>query len=69
MKYLIDRIEGNIAVCEDYSGKRIEIEKSHLPEEAKEGSAILVSENGDISLVDDSERENRIAEKMKNIWK
>ena len=69
MKYLIDRIEENIAVCEGGSGQRIEIEKSCLPEGAKEGSAILVSENGDISLVDDSERENRIAEKMKKIWR
>jgi len=69
MKYIIDRIEGNIAVCEDEKLKMVEIEKSRLPKGSKEGSAIQIDENGVITLFDDTEREKRIAEKMKAIWK
>jgi len=69
MIYVIDRIEGNIAICEDDSGKRIEVDKSLLPSGATEGVTIEIYINGDISLLGDIERKNRIAAKMKSAWR
>jgi hypothetical protein len=69
MKYVIDRIEGTIAVCEGEDGKMVEITKTRLPNGAREGSAILIDDDGKISLADNTVMEKRIAEKMKAIWK
>ena len=40
MRYIIDRIEGNIAVCEDENGKMIEVDILKLPQNIKEGDCI-----------------------------
>ncbi|MDR1703887.1 MAG: DUF3006 domain-containing protein [Clostridiales bacterium] len=69
MKYIVDRFEGDIAVCETEDGSRREIIRSLLPEGAREGSAVVFDEDGNSRLIDDSERVNRIAAKMKNIFK
>lgn len=50
MKYIIDRFEDNFAVCEDENQNFVDIEKSKLPEEAREGDIIIV--NGDKITVD-----------------
>lgn len=67
---VVDRIEGNIAVCENRnSGKIIEIDVSKLPKEIKEGT-VLKYEKGiyNIDLEEKKKIEDRIKEKMKNIW-
>ena len=69
IEYVIDRFEGNIAVCEDNSRNFIEIDKARLPEGAREGSTIIMDNKGGISLVDSSVREKRIADKMKAVWR
>ena len=69
MEYVIDRFEGNIAVCEDESRNFIEIDKARLPEGAHEGSTIVVDDKGLISLGDGTVREKRIADKMKAAWR
>ena len=69
MKYIIDRFEGNTAICEDDSMDHVERDIARLPEGVREGSAIVVGDDGVISLVDDSEREKRIADKMKAVWR
>jgi len=69
MKYVIDRIAGNIAVLEGYDGSHLELEKIKLPKGAKEGSSIKIDESGSVTLFVDAEREERIAAKMKNVWR
>ena len=71
LKFVIDRIEGEIAVCENLETKEIvEILVINLPEESKEGRC-LTEENGaykiDFSLAE--ERRRRIEEKRKKLWK
>ena len=68
--FVIDRIENNIAVCENRStGKMTEIEISKLPKDIKEG-AVLKYENGEykIDIEEQKNIEERIKEKMRNIW-
>jgi len=69
MKYVIDRIVGNIVVLEGYDDSRVEIDKARLPKGAKEGSSIEIGEDGVVRLFVDEERERRIAEKMRKVWR
>lgn len=67
---VVDRIENNIAVCEDRkSGEILEINITNLPTEIKEGT-VLKYEKGvyKIDLKEQSSIEQRIKDKMKNIW-
>jgi translation initiation factor 6 (eIF-6) len=57
MKYIIDRFEGDLAVCEAEDGKMVEIEKSKLPENAEVGDVIIL-ENGHF-LVNKEETDKR----------
>ncbi len=70
-EYVIDRFEGNIAVCEERkTGKKKEILKEELPEGVKEGS-ILKEENGKYVKIEkeQEEVESRIKDKMNKLWK
>jgi len=70
-EFVIDRFEGDIAICEDRkTGEKKEIRKELLEEGLIEGS-IIKKENG--KYVQSKERqeeiEERIDRKMKQIWK
>lgn len=70
MKFAIDRIEGNIAVCQNIENKEIvEIDVCNLPKEIKEGSVVFF-DGKDYFL--DEEEENkirkRIQDKMNKLW-
>jgi len=41
MKIIVDRFEGNYAVCEADGNKMINIERSRLPKEAREGDVLI----------------------------
>ena len=41
MKYIIDRFEGEIAVCEDETGTTVDIKRSDLPSKADVGNVII----------------------------
>jgi len=69
VKYIIDRFEGDYAVCEDENVEFINIGRKFLPEGAVEGSSFYMDANGRTGLTDDSERRKRIESKMKKIWK
>ena len=69
MKYVIDRFEGDVAICEDDSRNFIEIRRDRLPAGAKEGSVLSVCGGGAISLSEDPERSKRIAGKMDSVWR
>lgn len=69
MKVIIDRIEGNIAVCEKEDGSFVDIDVKELPADAKQGDVVTI-ENG-TSYVDKeetSERKKNIEDIMKDMW-
>lgn len=57
MKYTIDRISGNMAVCEDENGDLVKLISSELPSEVKEGD-ILKKQNG-VWYKDETESSDR----------
>ena len=70
MRYIIDRIEGNIAVCEDENGNFVEIDILSLPDNIKEGDCVKF-ENSKFILDEKyaEERRKNIRKKMNNLWK
>ncbi|MFY9198663.1 MAG: DUF3006 domain-containing protein [Acutalibacteraceae bacterium] len=49
-KYIVDRIESGIAVCEKDDGEMINIPIEKLPVDTGEGSIIIVDNNGIMKL-------------------
>lgn len=67
---VVDRIEGDIAVCENRKSKRIiHINISNLPDGTKEGT-ILKYKRGIFSIDIEMQKsvEHRIQDKMNNLW-
>lgn len=68
---VIDRFEGNIAICEDNkTGKKVEIDKQNLSKQCREGN-IIKEQNGKYVIDQERQKENedRIKDKMNKIWK
>lgn len=66
---VIDRIEGDIAVCENRKTKKIQnINIADLPQNVEEGT-ILKWRNGKYEIDTSKEIESRIEQKMKDVWK
>ena len=59
MKVSIDRFEGQYAICELEDGSTMEIEKDHLPQDAREGDILTI--NDDEITIDVEETESRKA--------
>lgn len=70
MKVVIDRFEGNYAVCEKEDGNMINIEKDKISQDAKEGDVLSVNDN-EISIDEIStiERKKEIENLTKDLWK
>lgn len=69
MKYVIDRIEDNIVVCQNLETKEmVEIEKKLLPQNIKDGN-VLLFENNEYKLDLDEEqiRRKRIRERFNRL--
>lgn len=67
---VIDRFEGEYAVCEDENGQMIKIPRAELPPGAREGS--VLRREADHFLLDEQEtraRMQRIRERMAKLWK
>lgn len=56
MKYIVDRIEENYAICEDENKKMIEIELKKLPTTIKEGDVILEKDSHYIILENETKK-------------
>lgn len=56
-KFIIDRFEGEYAVCENEDGKFVDILKSKLPDNAKQSDIIIKTNIG----YEISEKETQIA--------
>ncbi|MGL4606642.1 MAG: DUF3006 domain-containing protein [Eubacteriaceae bacterium] len=68
MEYIIDRFEGDFAICEDETNKIIYLLKTDLPHLAIEGSRIK-KVNSHYILLDNSHDRERIKEKMNRLFK
>ena len=68
MFYIVDRFEGNYAVCECEDKKMVDIPKSELPQGVKEGSKIEKVSDGYV-LVDNSKEKEDIDKKFKSLFK
>lgn len=70
MKIVIDRFEGNFAVCEKDDRTMINIEKNKIPSDAAEGDVLNIE--GDTITVDVEEtkrRKKEIEEMTRDLWK
>ncbi len=67
--YVIDRIEGEVAVLVEDTGEKQDVPCSSLPEGAREGACL--KKNGDAFLLDEAEterREQRIKSKLQALF-
>lgn len=69
-KLIIDRFEGDKAVCEQEDQTMVDIPRADLPKEAKEGDG-LICEDGSYRIDENetNERAERIARKMEQVFK
>lgn len=70
MKYVIDRFEGNFAVCEDEHGKMQNIDRKKLPSTAVEGDVLVPRLSR--FVIDENETNKRkkdILSLIKELWK
>lgn len=69
VKLIIDRFEGDYAVCEDENKNIVSVLKAKLPKYAEEGSALEITDG--FITVDQKEtacRKKIIKEKMDGLW-
>lgn len=69
MRYIVDRFEGDIAVCEDENKQLIEIRQSDLPYKTKRGDVLV--QISDVFIKDDAEtlkRREGIRKKMMDLF-
>ena len=57
MRVIIDRFEGDFAVCEKEDRKMLNIKRAQVPVDAKEGDALII--NGDTITIDTATTEKR----------
>lgn len=70
MKVIIDRFEGDYAVCEKGDRTMMEIPRIIMPEDAKEGDVLIIENDKIITDHETTEqRKNEIADLVKGIWK
>ena len=69
MRLIIDRFEGDYAVCEKEDGHMLDVKKSEIPVSAKEGD-VLEQVNGKLIINQDETEYRRkiIEEKVKNLF-
>ncbi|SHE95488.1 DUF3006 domain-containing protein [Clostridium fallax] len=68
-KFIIDRVEGNIAVCEDNKGNMININIKYIIGKIKEGSVII--KKNSLYYIDENltkKRKKEIEELVKGLW-
>jgi len=66
---VIDRFEGDFAVCETDKGKMINIEIEKIPKEAKEGHVLrFIGNRIEIDYDETEKRENRAQKLMESLW-
>jgi hypothetical protein len=70
MKVIIDRFEGNLAICEKPDRSMIEIPRKRLPVGVKEGDVLIIE--GDKIQIDEAEtfaRRKKASDLLNELWK
>lgn len=69
MKVIIDRFEGNFAICEADDKRMIDIERDKIPYGAREGD-VLIADGDNFKLDQDTtaKRKDRINKLMDALW-
>ncbi|MCQ1528419.1 DUF3006 domain-containing protein [Lutispora saccharofermentans] len=69
MRYIIDRFEGDYAVCEDENKEVVNIERARIPAEAKEGDVLVIHEDKICLDIDETiKRKEHIQRLMDDLW-
>lgn len=69
MKVVVDRFEGQYAVCEKENREMIDFEKSKLPSGVSEGDVLIIEgDNIYIDLEETTRRKKKIEETMDDLW-
>jgi len=69
MKIIIDRFEGNFAVCETEEKKFIDIPKADIPEGAKEGDILSKTDKGyNIEKAETEAQREKIKTRMNKLF-
>lgn len=69
MQLIIDRFEGDFAVCQNRETKEmLDLDRKLLPSDAKEGDFIEYKD-GKVELLDNTALRERIRERMRKLWK
>lgn len=69
MKVTIDRFEEDYAVCEKENSEIINIEKSKIPYDAKEGDVLLIDENDIVIDIEETQiRKKEVEDLTENLW-
>lgn len=61
----IDRFDGKYAICEDDEMRAFAINISEIPKDAKEGTVIIIDDDGEIRI--DHEETNKRRKKIKKL--
>jgi len=71
MRLIIDRFEGNVAVCEEEGREMLNVGKEQLPAGAKEGDVLDKAADGTITInaEETRKRKDEISNKIKGLWK
>lgn len=70
MKVIIDRIEGAMVVCEKPDGTMLNIPRSKLPPEAREGDVLVIEgESIRVDSAETTDRKKAAKNLMKDLWK
>ncbi len=71
MKYIVDRIEENIVICENQETKKMEeFEKMNFSEEIKDGDVVILENNKfKIDKKETEKRKEEINDLMKKLMK
>ena len=69
--FTIDRFEGDVAVLENRdTGEMLNVNKKDIPQDAKEGTILKLNKDKyEIDIEEQKIVEDRIKNKMKNLWK
>lgn len=69
MKYVLDRFEGEYAVCENDMKEILNIKKDRIPIEAKEGYVLIIdSDKITIDIVETEKRKMEVEKLMEELW-
>ena len=69
MQYIIDRIEGDLAVCEREDGSLEHIPMRELPEGVREGTVLVLQDGAwALDLQAEEERRKRLFERQEGLF-